>query len=140
MRQYFVLVTLKNSYIDLPDAIFICLNVTLSIYLSCLSCLLLIACLCWSPPQQNQCCEQAIMFPVNIIGKEMEKIGVSENFNTQQVSSLKMRGVVSDTNLLSSDYFLLFVNSTSALKTFALNNAFQKGSFKKKRKSKQFKC
>lgn len=71
MRKYFVLVTLKNSYIDLPDVIFICLNVTLSIYLSCLSCVLLTACICCSsPPQQNQCCKQTIMLPVNIIGKK----------------------------------------------------------------------
>lgn len=81
MRKYSVLVTLKNSHIDLPDVIFICLNATLCIYLSCLSCLLLPACFCCSlPPQQNQCCEQAIMLSVNIIGKEMERTGGLENF------------------------------------------------------------
>lgn len=61
-----------------------------------------------------------------------------ELFNTYAHISLKMRGVVSDTNLLSSDFFLLVVNSThtSALKTFALNNAFQKGPLEKKKKKK----
>lgn len=50
MGKYFVLVTLKNSYLDLLDVIFIYLNVTLSIYLSCLFWGLPAACLCHSHP------------------------------------------------------------------------------------------
>lgn len=52
------------------------------------------------------------------------------------VFPLKMRGVVSDTNLRSS-FFLLLVKSTHTriLKTFALNNAFRKGAKKKKKEA-----
>lgn len=83
MEKYFVLVTLTNSYIDLLDVIFIYLNVTLSVYLSCLFCVLLTACLCCSPPlppKKNQCSEQAIMLSINIVGKIGIKLGFPENF------------------------------------------------------------